>query len=114
MEKRPQNVCRSWECGTPENSRPFAKFMGMGIFIPDCSITPQCRVCFSDKLKFPRVPPADLKTGTPSSPSGSDGDSSRTSASLESDDGPFIGLVVNDEVIESSSAASSDDNKPLA
>ena len=106
-----KTVCRSWECGTPDDSRPFAKFMGVGVFIPDCSISPQCRICFSEKLKFLRAPPADLKTGTPSSPSGSENDSSQTSASMESHDGPFVGRV--ESVVGSSSAASSDDEKPL-
>ena len=29
-----KTVCRSWECGTPENSRPFAKFMGWAFLFP--------------------------------------------------------------------------------
>ena len=103
-----KTVCRSWECGAPENSTPFAKFMGVGVFIPDNAITPQCRICFSDKLKFLRVPPAELKTGDPASSSGSDDDSSVTSESMESDDAPGVVPVTKDEVIDSS-----EDDKPL-
>ena len=76
--------------------------------VPDNAITPQCRICFSDKLKFLRVPPAELKTGAPASSSGSDDSSSVTSASMESDDAPGVVPMAKDEVIESS-----DDDKPL-
>ena len=92
----------------PEDSPPFAKFMGVGVFVPDTAITPQCRICFSDKLKFLRVPPAELKSGPCASSSGSSDDSTVTSASMESDDAPGVAHVINEEFV-----VSSEDDKPL-
>ena len=82
--------------------------MGVGVFVPDTVITPQCRICFSDKLKFLRVPPAELESGAPASSSGSSDDSTVTSASMESDDSPGVAHVINEEFV-----ASSEDDKPL-
>ena len=103
-----KTVCRSWECGTPEDSHPFAKNLEVGVFLPDTAITPQCRICFSEKLKFLRVPPAELKTGAPASSSGSDDDSSVTSMSMGSDDAHGVAPVIKEEAIDSS-----EDDKPL-
>ena len=111
-----KTVCRSWQCGAPDNPRPFAKFMGVGVFVPDCIVTPQCRICFSEKLKFLRVPPEQLKTGHPSSSSGSEGESSLASASMDSDDSPGIAPPVettNNIVMSLSASSSSDDDKPV-
>ena len=82
--------------------------MGVGVFVPDTAITPQCRICFSDKLKFLRVPPAELKSGAPASSSGSSDDSTVTSASMESDDAPGVAHVSNGEFV-----VSSEDDMPL-
>ena len=92
----------------PKTPPPFAKFMGVGVFVPDNAITPQCRICFSDKLKFLRVPPAELKSGAPASSSGSDDDSSVTSVSMESDDAPGVVPMAEEEFV-----VSSEDDKPL-
>ena len=92
----------------PPKNPPFAKFMGVGVFVPDTAITPHCRICFSDKLKFLRVPPAELKSGAPASSSGSDDDSTVTSVSMESDDAPGVVPMAKDEVIESF-----EDDEPL-
>ena len=103
-----KTVCRSWECDAPENSPPFGKFMGVGVFVLDTVITPHCRICFSDKLKFLRVPPAELKSGAPASSSGSDDDSSVTSVSMESDDALGVVPMAEDRFFESS-----EDDKPI-
>ena len=71
------------------------------MFIPDATITPQCRMCFSEKLKFLQMPPAeDISKKIEGSSSESSGDSSETVESFHSatQDGPtFIGAPTEDD-----------------
>jgi len=52
-----KTLCRRWQCGSPDAATYLAKFMDEGVFIADCTLTPQCRVCFAKKLDFLMVPP---------------------------------------------------------
>ena len=103
--------CRRWKCGSPDTATPLAKFMNVGIFVPDCTLTPQCRICFSQKLGFLMVPPdsdmgcAPVGENDAVSSGHSSWDSSETVASFSSRSADERAAVV--------SSASSDD-APLA
>ena len=66
-------------------------FLALCVFVPDSTLTPQCRSCFSEKLKFLHAPPAADEFMAASS-SGSSAESTLTNESFlsETQAGPTI------------------------
>ena len=100
MERGEKTLCRRWECGSPDAASSLAKFMDKGTFISDCTITPQCRLCFASKLTFLKVPPGpDMGCDAGDDPEAvSSGHSSRASSETAAScySGPASSTVSSD------------------
>ena len=52
-------VCNSWKCGSPDAAASQAIFLPLGTVVQDVPTTPNCRLCYSARLSFLRLPPVD-------------------------------------------------------
>ena len=96
LEGGTSTICNSWKCGAPENSACLASFIASGKIVNDTAISPHCRLCYSDRLGFLRVPTLPVP-GTPDTDLVDSDPDVRSSESPSSDTCPSMESGADDD-----------------